>query len=250
MGAKVGIITGASSGIGAATAVEFARSGAKLVLAARTGDDLDETVAAVAAAGGDSKTVYLDVRDPGQLAGLPNLASESFGQLDFLVANAGIHDSSSIVDGDPERWRAIVETNLLGAAFTVRAVLPTMIAQGSGDIVLMASLSGREIYLGAPMYMASKWALVAFGHALRKEMNPHRIRVTLVEPGLVDTPLSRGDPLVRPFLDVAEPLQADDIARAVVYACAQPEHVLVSELAIRPHLQPDLVALDTDAKGE
>jgi NADP-dependent 3-hydroxy acid dehydrogenase YdfG len=188
---------------------------------------------------------HVDVRDAHGLGELPSLALSHFGRLDFLVANAGIHDTSSIDSGDFERWRAVIETNLLGAMFTVRAVVPTMIEQGSGDIVLMASISGREVYVGAPAYLASKWGLVGFGYTLRKEVTPHGLRVTLVEPGMVDTPLARDDPAIRPLLEAAEPLQAEDVARLVVYACNQPPHVVLSELAIRPQHQPDVTAVGT-----
>lgn len=245
MAARVGIITGAASGIGAATAIEFARAGAKLVLASLPRDDIDGVVVRVTAAGGEAIPAHVDVRDAAALETLPQLALDRFGRLDFLVANAGVHHTSSVVGGDPERWRALIETNLLGSAFSVRAVLPTMIEQGSGDIVLMASISGREIYVGAPIYLASKWGLVGFGHALRQEVAPRGIRVTLVEPGMVDTPLTRLDASIRPLLEAAEPLQPEDVARLVVYACMQPPHVVLSELAIRPQRQPDVVAVGT-----
>lgn len=118
-----------------------------------------------------------------------------------------------------------------------------MIEQGRGDIVLTASVSGREIYVGEPIFIASKWGLVGFGHAVRKEVAPHGIRVTLIEPGMVDTPLTRLNPSLRPLLEAAEPLQPEDVARAIVYACTQPPHVVVSELTIRPQRQPDLVSV-------
>jgi len=244
--ARVGIITGAAGGIGTATAVEFAQSGTQLVLASLPGDDLDQVVAAVEVAGGAAIGVYVDVRDALELETLPQLAIEHFGRLDFAVVNAGVHHTSSVAGGDPELWRNLIETNLLGATFTVRAVLPAMISQGAGDIVLMASISGREVYVGAPLYLASKWGLVGFGHALRKEVAPHGIRVTLIEPGMVDTPLTRLDPAIRPLLDAAEPLQAQDIARLVVYACNQPPHVVLSELAVRPQRQPDVIEVGNE----
>ena len=247
MPTRVGIITGAASGIGAATAIEFARTGARLVLASLPHPNLEDVVAAAEEAGGEAISANVDVRDPVQLEALPRLAIDRFGQLDFLVANAGVHHTSSIVGGDPERWRALIDTNLLGSMLTVRAVLPTMIDRGSGDIVLMASISGREVYVGAPIYLASKWGLVGFGHALRQEVAQLGIRVTLIEPGMVDTPLTRLDPAIRPLLDAAEPLQPEDVARLVVYACIQPQHVVLSELSIRPQRQPDVVAVGTAA---
>ncbi len=234
----IGIITGAGSGIGAATAVEFARIGARLVLASLSTDDLGTVVAAVEAAGGQAVPAQVDVRSPSELELLPRLAVEHFGRLDFLFANAGILDHSAVADGDPDRWRSVIETNLLGAAYTVRAALPTMIEQGWGDIVLTASIAGRETHVGEPIYIASKWGLVGFGHALRKEVAPHGIRVILIEPGLVDTPATRLDGVTRPMLEASEPLLAEDVARAVVYACTQPPHVVLSEVTIRPRREP------------
>jgi NADP-dependent 3-hydroxy acid dehydrogenase YdfG len=249
-GPPVGIITGAASGIGAATALEFARIGARVLLASLPTDDLDPVVAAVVDAGGQGVSAGVDVRVAEELELLPQLALQHFGRLDFLVANAGIVDQSSVAGGEPARWRAVVETNLLGAAYSVRAVLPTMIEQGAGDVVLIASVSGRETYVGEPIYIASKWGLVGFGHALRKEVTPLGIRVTLIEPGMVDTPLTRGSPAIRPLLEAAEPLRPEDVARAVVYSCTQPAHVVVSELTIRPQRQPDIVTVEAPAKLE
>jgi NADP-dependent 3-hydroxy acid dehydrogenase YdfG len=239
----VGIITGAAGGIGAATACEFAALGARLVLGSLPDDDLDSVARSVRDAGGEAVPVAVDVREEEQVGELPRVALERFGRIDFLVANAGVADQSSTVGGEPHRWRRVIETNLLGAAFCVRAVLPAMIAQGSGDVVLTASVSGRESYVGEPIYIASKWGLVGFGHALRKEVAPLGVRVTILEPGLVDTPLTRLNPTVAPLLAAGEPLQAVDVARAVVFACTQPEHVVVSEITIRPQRQSDIVAV-------
>jgi NADP-dependent 3-hydroxy acid dehydrogenase YdfG len=162
---------------------------------------------------------------------------EAFGgRVDFVVANAGTCDQGSLAEGDPAVWRAVVETNLLGVAHTVRAVLPAMQEQGSGHIVLMASVSGREVYEGQPMYLASKWGVVGLGYSLRRELAPQGIRVTLVEPGLVDTELSRTTaPLA--FSEGVEPLDPDDVARAVAFAILEPPHVTINEIVLRPRHQ-------------
>jgi len=228
------VITGGLSGIGAATALAFADEGAKLVLGAidiRSGDELVEQVRA---RGGDAVVLRADVRDFEQCAALAALALDRFGTIGVLVANAGIGDQSSAEGGDPARWRAVLETNLLGAAHTVRAVLPTMLESGSGHVFLTASVSGRETYVGEPLYIASKWGLVGYGHALRRELSDSGVRVTLVEPGLVDTPLVRDNPAVSGLLDACEPLAPEDVARSIIYAFQQPPHVLVSELTVRP----------------
>lgn len=228
------LVTGGLSGIGAAVAVELARQGARLVLCDRTVAGGDAVVERVRAAGGDAIVHELDVRDPASLRAAAQLALERFARIDVLVANAGIADQSTIAGGDPERWRAVVETNLLGTIFAAHAVAPAMIAQGSGHVFVLASLSGRETYAGEPVYIASKWGQVGFAHALRQELMDAGVRVTVVEPGIVDTPLTRGNPKVRPLLEAVEPLTPEDVARAVAHAWGQPPHVVVSELTIRP----------------
>jgi len=210
-----------------------------MVLASLTLDGLDALVDAVNQAGGMAIPVRCDVRDPDQVAELPTLAKDQFGRIDFLVASAGIGVQDQAVSGDVQRWRAVIETNLLGLAYSVRYVLPHMYEQGSGHIFLIASQSGRQAYQGESIYIASKWGVVGFGHAVRMEAQSAGIKVTLIEPGLVDTPLTRLSPVVRPLLDAFEPLQAEDVANAVIYAYTQPPHVTVNELAVRPLRQGD-----------
>jgi NADP-dependent 3-hydroxy acid dehydrogenase YdfG len=240
MDAPVGIITGGLSGIGAASAVEFARIGARLVLADRSLDRGDELAARVREAGGEAVLEEVDVRDAAAQERLAQRSLDEWGRLDFLFANAGVADQSRVASGDPARWRDVIETNLLGVMYSCRAVLPTMQAQGRGHILITASVSGRESYVGEPAYVASKWGQVGFGHALRLELMEAGIRVTLVEPGIVDTPLTRDNPKIRPLLEAAEPLTPEDVARAVVYAFQQPKHVTVSEIVVRPLRQPPL----------
>jgi NADP-dependent 3-hydroxy acid dehydrogenase YdfG len=234
----VGIITGGLKGIGAATAVELgARRGARMVLAARSLAGGEELVERVREAGGDALLESVDVRDAAAQERLAARALDAWGRIDFLVANAGIADQSRVVSGDPDRWRDVVETNLLGVIYSCRAVLPAMHAQGSGHIVIMSSVSGRESYVGEPVYIATKWGQVGFAHALRLELLEPGIRVTVVEPGLVDTPLTRDNPRVAPLLEEIVPLTAEDVARAVVYALEQPAHVAVGEIVVRPQRQ-------------
>jgi NADP-dependent 3-hydroxy acid dehydrogenase YdfG len=188
----------------------------------------------VRAAGGEALAVAADVREPDALERAVGLVLERFGRIDALVANAGISDQSSTARGDPARWRGVVDTNVLGVVYSVRAVLPALLERRRGHVFIVASVSGRETYVGEPVYIASKWAQVGFGHALRQELADAGVRVTLVEPGIVDTPLTRENPVVRPLLEATEPLAPEDVARAIVYAYEQPPHVVVSELTLRP----------------
>jgi NADP-dependent 3-hydroxy acid dehydrogenase YdfG len=228
------IITGGLSGIGAATALAFAAVGGRLVLADHVVDNGPALVERVAAVGGDATVAAVDVRDYAQVERLVPLALERWGQIDAVIANAGIADQSPMHIGDPRRWRVLLETNLLGTIHTVRAVLPHMLERRSGHIFITASVSGREAYTGEAVYIASKWGQVGFAHSLRMEVMEAGIRVTIVEPGIVDTPLTRDNPLVRPLLEAVEPLAPEDIARAIVFAFEQPEHVVLTELTIRP----------------
>jgi NADP-dependent 3-hydroxy acid dehydrogenase YdfG len=235
----VGVITGAGSGIGAATAVEFGRLGARMMLASLPTPGLAETVAAVERAGGSGVAVEMDVRDSGAVRALIDGAVARFGRLDFLIANAGVADQALAFEGDPLVWRTLIETNLLGVMYCVRYALPHMQRQGSGHILLMASTSGRDAYVGEPAYIASKFGLIGFGHSVRKEAARHGIRVTLIEPAAVDTPLTRNAPKVRPLIESIDPLKPQDVARALVYAYQQPPHVVIHELALRALTQPE-----------
>jgi NADP-dependent 3-hydroxy acid dehydrogenase YdfG len=233
-GGPVVVITGGLSGIGAATALAFAERKACIVIGDHEPTNADVILAGIASAGGRGIFVEADVRDPPALQHVADRTVEEFGTIDILVAGAGIADQSSSSDGDPARWQTVVDTNLLGTLFAVRAVLPTLLRQGHGHIFVIASLSGRQIYVGEPAYIASKWGQVGFTHALRQELFEHRIRVSLIEPGLVDTPLARRNPMVEDILTAIEPLRPEDIAQTIVYVASQPERVLLSEIAIQP----------------
>lgn len=230
---RAGIVTGGGRGIGAATARELARLGARVVVLDLTEETCAEAVGAIVAAGGAAVGVSADVRRPVDVERGRDVCLERFGRLDFVVANAGVGDSTRLVDGDPERWRLTLDVNVLGVAHTVRAVLPTMLAQGDGHLVLIASVSGRESYVGEAMYIASKWAVVGLGQALRKETAGSGVRVTLIEPGVVDTVLARSNVFAQALFETVEPLQPEDVARAIGWALRQPKRMAINEVVLR-----------------
>jgi NADP-dependent 3-hydroxy acid dehydrogenase YdfG len=156
-----------------------------------------------------------------------------YGRIDILVSNAAIHDTSSPAGGDPAHWRQVLETNVLGSLHIIRAVLPGMYARGAGHVVIVSSVSGRVTYVGEPVYVASKHALVAFGECLRQEASPRGVRVTLIEPGMVDTPLI-DNPFAQELKKTVTPLQPADCARAICFALEQPPHCAVNEIVLRP----------------
>lgn len=233
MAAPVLIITGASSGIGAETARHAAEAGYRLVLAARRQDPLAELASEL---GGDERAVAVrcDVAEWADCEALAAAAIEAFGGFDAVFANAGFGATRGFLEESPEHWRSMVLTNVLGVAHTVRATLPHLLERGTGHFLVTGSVAGRRALPGS-LYSATKWAVTAIGEALRAELRQmhdnQRIRVTLIEPGMVDTPFFDN----RPGPDRA--LHDDDVARAVIYALSQPERVDVNEILIRPTQQ-------------
>jgi NADP-dependent 3-hydroxy acid dehydrogenase YdfG len=223
---KVFLITGASSGIGAATAHHAAQVGYRLVLAARSTDKLDALAAEL---GGEQRAlaVRCDVTDWDDQQAMVAAALERFGRLDVAFANAGFGASRGFLADTPEHWREMVLTNVLGAAYTIRAALPAL-KETSGHVLLTGSVAGRRPIKGS-LYSSTKWAITGMGESLRQDVHGTGIRVTVVEPGQVDTP----------FFDSPSEgrLDADDIARAVMFAVGQPPHVDVNEILIRPTAQ-------------
>jgi NADP-dependent 3-hydroxy acid dehydrogenase YdfG len=229
-----GIVTGAGRGIGRACAVELAERGARVVVADADATALEEVVADLTGTGADAVASVTDVREWSSVLAMADECIRSFGDIDFVVANAGIGDYSSLDEGDPARWRRVVETNLLGVIHTVRAVYPRLKERGRGHIVLMASIAGRRTWVGEPVYIATKWGVVGLGWALRAEALEHDVRVTLVEPGMVDTPLVRSTPEGRGELERFAALSVQDVARTVAFALSQPEGVAISEIMVTP----------------
>jgi NADP-dependent 3-hydroxy acid dehydrogenase YdfG len=226
MADPVFLITGASSGIGAETARHAARAGYRLVLAARSTDRLEDIAREL---GGPDRAlaVKCDVTEWDQQQAMVTAALEQFGQLDVVFANAGFGAARGFLNESPEQWRSMVLTNVYGAALTIRATLEA-VKQSKGHFLLTGSVAGRRALPGS-LYSATKWAVTAMGEALRLELNDSGVRVTLIEPGMVDTP----------FFDnpVSNALRPEDIARAVMFAVSQPPHVDVNEMLVRPTAQ-------------
>ena len=224
MSDPVFLITGASSGIGAATARLAAEAGYRVALASRSEDKLTRLVNEL---GGPERALAIrcDVKEYAEQQAMVEQVLNHFGQLDAVYANAGMPGSEGGFSGaDPEIWREMLLTNVYGVGLTLRCSLDALKAS-RGHLLLTGSAAGRFVIPGS-MYSASKWAVTGMGLSVREELRGTGVRVTLIEPGMVDTPLFDQPP---PYA-----LQPDDIARAVVYALSQPSHVDVNEILIRP----------------
>jgi NADP-dependent 3-hydroxy acid dehydrogenase YdfG len=220
------LITGASSGIGAATARRAAAAGYRLVLAARSEDRL---AALADELGGPERAlaVRCDVTEWDDQRAIAERAVSEFGGIDVAFANAGFGAKRGFLEETPEHWRDMVLTNVYGAALTVRATIDAL-RESCGHLLLTGSVAGRRALPGS-LYSCTKWAVTAMGEAARLELDGSGVRVTLIEPGMVDTPFFSDRP--------PGALEADDIARAVMYAVGQPPHVDVNEILVRPTAQ-------------
>ena len=230
----VALITGGGTGIGAATAEELAGIGLRIVVVGRRVEPLEEVAARINGGGGEALALPADVTDYDAMERVTQQTVGRFGRIDLLVANAAVNDISTIDGGDPAWWSQLVQINVTGVINVVRAVLPLMYRQGSGHIVVVSSVSGRETYVGEPVYVASKHATTAFADCLRQEASPRGIRVTTIEPGLVDTPMLDGNPFAAELMKTVEPLSPFDCARAIRFAFEQPPNVAINEIVMRP----------------
>jgi NADP-dependent 3-hydroxy acid dehydrogenase YdfG len=220
------LITGASSGIGAATARHASAAGYRLVLAARSADKVNQLADAL---GGPAQAlpVVCDVTEWEQQQAMVEAALASFGRIDVAFANAGFGAKRGFLNESPEQWRAMVLTNVYGVALTIRATMPAL-KESRGHLLLTGSVAGRRALPGS-LYSSTKWAVTGMGESARQEFNGSGVRVTVIEPGMVDTPFFDDRP--------KGALEPDDIARAVMYAVSQPAHVDVNEILVRPTTQ-------------
>lgn len=234
---KVALVTGASSGIGEATVRALVAEGAKVGASARRADRLS----VLAAEAPDSiLPIVGDVRNEADAARMVEETVAKFGRIDILVNNAGVMLLGPIVDADTEDWRRMIDTNVVGLLYATHKALPHMIRQGSGHILNISSTAGRVVSVNAGVYNLTKFGINAFAESLRMEVHAKGIRVTTLGPGVVQTELRdhitvpevKAD--INAWAEGMRQLQSEDIAKAVVWAVTQPDHVSVSEILIRP----------------
>jgi NADP-dependent 3-hydroxy acid dehydrogenase YdfG len=241
----VAFVTGASSGIGAASARALADEGAAVAMLARRRDRLDELAAEIDKAGGRALVIEADATDEAQVRAAVDRTAVALGRLDVVVANAGVMLLGPIVDAPTEEWTRMVHLNVLGLMYTAHAALPHLLdAAGQdprrvADLVLVSSVAGRVPRNGSGAYNATKHAVGAFGEALRQEVTQRHVRVSLVEPGAVVTELpSHNRPEIQEVMQARfagmERLEADDIADTINYIVTRPRRMAVNEMLIRP----------------
>ncbi|WP_342387592.1 SDR family oxidoreductase [Salinicoccus bachuensis] len=226
---KTAVITGASSGIGAAISKRLADAGANVVLAARNGDRLEKVISDIGCKG-RAISVETDMTKQEEVSALAVRAKEAFGAVDIYVNSAGMMGSSRVVEGDVGNWSQMIDLNVKSVLYGIHSVLDDMIARQNGHIVNIASDVGFEVIPRLTVYSATKFAVRAISTGLEKELEQSGVRVTNVSPGMVETDLSAESP----FEDGRRKLDPDDIAEAVLYAVTQPDHVNVNEITVRP----------------
>lgn len=236
---KVVIITGASSGLGEATARRLAKSGAKVMLAARREDRLKEIVAGIEKAGGTAKYQITDVTNQAEVEALAAVTKEAYGQIDVLVNNAGLMPLSPLTALKVNEWNTMVDVNIKGVLYGIAAVLPIMKEQKSGHIINTSSVAGHKIFPGGAVYCATKFAVKALSEGIRMESKD--IRATNISPGAVATELTdhitheETSKSMDGLVDIA--IDADAIARAIAFAIEQPADVDINEMIVRPTKQ-------------
>jgi NADP-dependent 3-hydroxy acid dehydrogenase YdfG len=236
---QVVAITGASSGIGEATALACARAGASVSLAARRTDRIEALASRIGEEGGKALAMTADVSEEAQAGEFVARTRSELGRLDALVNNAGMMLLGPVEGAPTEEWRQMIAVNVFGVLYCTHAALPIMREQGSGHILTVSSVAGRVARAGSAVYNLTKWGVGAFSEGLRQELAPHGIRVTLIEPGAVATELtSHNRPEIQEQIEQRfgniERLGAEDIADTILYALSRPPNVAVNELLVRP----------------
>ena len=240
---KVVIITGASSGIGYATALTLSKAGAKVAIGARRTDKLEQLENEIKNNGGDVLSQKLDVTQKTDCDTIVEQTIKKWGTVDILVNNAGLMPLSFVKNLKIDEWDQMVDVNIKGVLYCTAAVLPHMREAKSGHIINISSVAGRIVFPAGSVYCATKHAVTAFSEGLRQELSPrNNIRVTTIEPGVVSTELTNTitDESLEKFVEASkkmEALKADDIASAIVFAIDAPNHVSVNEVLVRPTTQ-------------
>ena len=237
---KVIIITGASSGIGYKTALTLSKAGATIVAGARRVDKLEALKQTIMDQDGEISINQIDVTKREECAKLANTAIDKYGKIDVLINNAGLMPLSFVKNLKIDEWDRMVDVNIKGVLYSTASVLPHMISNKSGHLVNISSIAGRLVFPAGSVYCATKHAVTAFSEGLRQELSQRsNIRVTCIEPGVVATELNNTitDSSLQGFLESVkkmEPLQAQDIANAILFAIDSPSHMNVNEIMIRP----------------
>lgn len=233
---KVALVTGASSGIGLATARLLAEAGVRVALVARSTDKLQ---AAAAAIGANALAVTADLARPGEVARVLAEVEAGLGPIDILMANAGIYLAGDVVENDPDAIDSVLATNITAVFQMVRAILPGMIARGGGDILVTSSVAGHQMIRWEPVYSATKHAVQAFVHSVRQQVGPQNVRVLAVAPGIVLNDLwGISDPAeIDRKAGAGEGLRSEDVAEAALFMLTRPRHVTIRDLVILPRAQ-------------
>jgi clavulanate-9-aldehyde reducatase len=239
---RVVAITGGSSGIGEATALACAAAGASVALAARRADRIEAVAARIMEEGGTAIAIPTDVADERQARTFIEQTYEQLGRVDALVNNAGVMLLGAVTGADTADWRRMIDANLYGVLYCTHAALPVMAEQGGGHIVNVSSVAGRIASAGSAVYNMTKWGVNGFSEGLRQEALHAGVRVTIIEPGAVETELvghnnEQIQAMAAKVFEGVESLKASDIANAIVYALGQPENVAINEVLIRPARQ-------------
>ncbi|MHC1739061.1 MAG: SDR family oxidoreductase [Ignavibacteriaceae bacterium] len=241
---KIVLITGASAGIGAACAKAFAEQGAKLILNARREERINELSAALTKEyGTEIKKMILDIRDHSMIKESFNSLPDEWKKVDVLINNAGLaKGTDKIQDASVEEWEEVIDTNIKGLLYITREVLPHMIERESGHIINLGSVAGREVYIGGNIYCATKFAVNAISKAIRADCLDKKIKVSSVDPGMVETEFSivrfHGDKeKAKKVYEGLQPLTPEDIADAVLYCATRPPHVNINEILLTPLAQ-------------
>jgi ribitol 2-dehydrogenase len=233
---KVALVTGASSGIGRALALTLAREGAQLALVGRSAERLAETAAGL---GGEALVLPADLTQPAEVEGVVAATLQRFGRIDILAANAGLYIPGDVIDGDADAWDELLTVNVNSVFRLIRAALPGMIARQAGDILVTSSISGHQAIQWEPVYSASKHAVQAFVHGLRRQVMAHNIRVGAVAPGMVLNPLwgFHDEAKIAEKVAARTGLRSEDVAEAMLFMLTRPPNVTIRDLVMLPQNQ-------------